>query len=857
MGNLLKEIFDRIEFERLIEEGRDPSEVLHHKYDETIPSDIIDAVMSVDPTKKKSYSQWALGKYSEEPSAIRESLKNGKLKRLFDYFKSHQEIQLKAMPSVEGAIRDYVPDFPVWHKSKEPMTYVMNLKQEVPSEKANDFDIVYNDGSWIIAVPNTYEAECKLGENMKWCTANAYGNGLYYYNDYLRKGGKYYVNFDLSHGESRNGKDYPYTRYQFHFETDQLMDLYDDPVDALSIGMPEGAFAFYESEGYGEEYFENDEAKRKKYEEQRDRYSFKLDDGLYLKPEYDHDYIFNEPDKDTPFYIYTDDDTYDPIIHSPIPNPHEYDPIVENYVGLIILENAHLKDRYVAVSHGTLISPTKVERRTSRSWFAKNIRTDYILSQKDYVIFAIKPGDKGAYFSSNKSDVVCAFGLEGGFDTVSIDFGQDGLKMFLNPKCTEADQQHRTFLEIVSPDNYHSLVTFNIEYGFREIVKKDIPVNEIYYTINDRNFVEGEFRNYMVLNKEFYGDEADNEKYDWHLVKKLNDGRYLIQKDKGQKNIYIPDENRLLSYVWFDSIRDETEHAYILNVRTGINIIISRNGMAIFGAFTEIRQIDGDEEVFGGFHEGSEIEFEIVNLKTWKSRQVNNIYWASTGNQKVVVRINGELKIYDYVQDKICFPELKNLSFIGTSLLFCDVEGKHGSSIFDFDKLQIISDNISRLGNRIASDDLFIVIKNNGRKNVIDTIKHKEALPNDVGEIIMAGGAPRYIVYISNGKYFVWESARDKLLTNPNGTRYKPSMLLNDGVEFECENFDLKLKCSPEPIPFIFGDNGYERINNSNATPEVMEAVRDILGGQPQNNGINNVRENFRNTLKRITETIR
>ena len=121
----------------------------------------------------------------------------------------------------------------------------------------------------------------------------------------------------------------------------------------------------------------------------------------------------------------------------------------------------------------------------------------------------------------------------------------------------------------------------------------------------------------------------------------------------------------------------------------------------------------------------------------------------------------------------------------------------------------------------------------------------------------MAGGAPRYIVYISNGKYFVWESARDKLLTNPNGTRYKPSMLLNDGVEFECENFDLKLKCSPEPIPFIFGDNGYERINNSNATPEVMEAVRDILGGQPQNNGINNVRENFRNTLKRITETIR
>lgn len=853
MGNLLNEIFERLEFERLIEEGRDPSEVLHHKYGETIPSDIIDAVMSADPTKKKSYSQWALSKYAEDSDVIRESIKNGKLKRLFDYFKSHQEIQLKAMPSVASAIRDYVPDFPVWHKSDEPRTYLMNTGEYVDSKLANDFDIAYNDGSWIIAIPNTYEAECKLGENMKWCTANAYGNGLYYYNDYLRRGGKYYVNFDLSHGESRKGKDYPYTRYQFHFESDQLMDLNDDPVDALTIGMPEGAFEFYESEGYGEEYFENDEAKRKKYEEQRDHYSFELDDGLYLKPEYDHDYIFHEPDKDTPFFVYTDDDTYDPIIHSPIPNPHETNPIVENYVGLIILRNAHLDDRYVALSCGSIITG----RRNNQSWFANNIRKDYILSKKDHVIFAIRPGEKGAYFSSMKSDVVCALCFDGGFDTVSIDFGQDELKMFLNPKCKEADQQHRTFLEIVSQDNYHSLVAFTIDYGFYEIVKRDIPVNEIYYTINERNFVEGEFRNHMVLNKEFYGEEADKEKYNWHLVKKLNDGRYLIQKDNGKNNIYIPEEYRLLSHVWFDSIINETEHAYILNVKTGFKLIMSRNGKSILGPFTEIHEIDSEEEVFGGSHKDWDVEYEIVNLKTWKSIQVNQVYWASDCNKKIPVTINGELKIYDYVQDKLCFPELKNLSFIARSLMVCDVEGKHGFSIFDFNELKIISDNISRFGNRTTNDVFIIVIKNDGRQNVIDTVDNKEALPNDVAEIIMCGSPSRYIVYRSNGKYFVWESARDKLLTNPNGTRYRPYMLLNDGIDFECENFDLKLKCMPDPIPFLFRENGYERITDSNATPEITEVLRDILGDPSQNNNINSVRENFRNTLRRINEAIR
>ena len=69
MYNLLKEILERVEYERLIEEGKDPVEVLHYKF-QHIPSEIIDDVIAIDPTKKKSYSQWLLSKWDDEKDTI-------------------------------------------------------------------------------------------------------------------------------------------------------------------------------------------------------------------------------------------------------------------------------------------------------------------------------------------------------------------------------------------------------------------------------------------------------------------------------------------------------------------------------------------------------------------------------------------------------------------------------------------------------------------------------------------------------------------------------------------------------------------------------------------------------------------
>jgi hypothetical protein len=164
MKSLLNLILERFDYERLLEEGKDPVEFLHSKYGDTVPSDIIDEVISIDPTKKKSYSQWLLSHWDDESGIIKSNLKNGRIEKLFHYFHERNDIQLKAFTSVERVLDSFVPyEDTVLTKEKGDETYVMNLGKKVPSELANGFDILFNQDDWIIATPNTYEASCKLG----------------------------------------------------------------------------------------------------------------------------------------------------------------------------------------------------------------------------------------------------------------------------------------------------------------------------------------------------------------------------------------------------------------------------------------------------------------------------------------------------------------------------------------------------------------------------------------------------------------------------------------------------------------------------------------------------------------------
>ena len=230
LGEILSECID---FERLLLEGKDPVEILHHKFGGIVPEHIIDMVIEADPTKKKSYSQWALSRYKEEPNTLKTSVADGKLKELFDYVQAHKEIQLPHLPSLSDALDKYVPSKDLIFSPHE-------------DERADDYDMVFDDAEWRICVPNTYEAACLLGMNTKWCTANAYGNGEDYYERYATRG-KLFVNFDKREPQTLQKVKFPYTRYQFHFESNSFMDAEDDSLPKKAEKDAKSSVSSYES----------------------------------------------------------------------------------------------------------------------------------------------------------------------------------------------------------------------------------------------------------------------------------------------------------------------------------------------------------------------------------------------------------------------------------------------------------------------------------------------------------------------------------------------------------------------------------------------------------------------------------
>ena len=197
------------------------------------------------------------------------------------------------------------------------------------------------------------------------------------------------MNFDMSDGESRLGVDYPFTRYQFHFETHQFMDKNDDPIYIDDIGMPESARDYYLNEGYDEENFMNEEERMENYENERSRWNYGLADELYLGMEYDNDYDFEEPTETTDFYVFSYDDDRDPICWDSLPNPHVDDSFIKvaNNSFVILQRN---DGEYLLCSN-------EPDRWGGCSWSVYNI-SGYIKDEEYGGIFAISDKETLCYW---------------------------------------------------------------------------------------------------------------------------------------------------------------------------------------------------------------------------------------------------------------------------------------------------------------------------------------------------------------------------------------------------------------------------------------------------------------------------
>ena len=862
MYNLLKEILERVEYERLIEEGKDPVEVLHYKF-QHIPAEIIDDVIAIDPTKKKSYSQWLLSKWDDEKDTIVNGLKSGRIAKLFQHYKEHNDIQIKDCPSVEEGLRMFVPEEDtVLTKSDKPKTYIENLGTEVDSSLANDFDIVYNDGDWIIAVPNTYEAECKLGENMRWCTANHFGNGESYYNNYLSEGGKYYVNFDMTKPENAKGKDYPFTRYQFHFESNQFMDKDDNPVELDSIGIPDGAKEYYSDEGYDTDEFENLEARMDRYDEQRLGCSWRINDDLLLNIAYDDDFQFQEPDENTDYYVYDENDERDPICWDEVPNPNavgEENVILVNESELVILKKKYGEDNAV------IVLTRSISGIGWREWEATTLN-QYITLPNNLGVFGI---------NTEKCFTVISPEINESCERLKVESCEN---MFVNKQCTnvyDAENEENIFVETVS-DGYHSLFNISISPTMGDdlicVVYKDIPANGEYFTINEKGLVEGEFRSYRVYDESEYEDN-DSPQYD--LEDKLPTGDYLISValnfgNKREYNILKKGSQYPLIEPWFDEYIGYTKDLYGIKKQEKIGFFNVISGQQIGRWYDNYSGLDQEKGVIvgkiGNSKFGSQEQVDIINGNQGAvTATFHDIVSRKAANNKVVVLGNdGSTRVFDYVENKFYFPELGGFlrvdQYEHPYLFLCGIGDTEEKALFDLSSLNILSRGIKSVHQFNRYDKNFLRLnKLNGKCNAFDVNKQVEMLQNDVDDITGINVYTHILIYVVNGKCYPLNYETSNIMINPNGIGVPTFVNDSDRIYCSGENYNIYFVPNNGLDSYKFYSwqnknsyNDYGTNFDPKHTPQEVLNMYNLIFGQQES-----ITRNFKDYVKRINEAMK
>jgi hypothetical protein len=216
----------------LVNEAR--MEDLYDKYFSDIPREEFDKIISSVPDISKErndyksirvMSNWLINLYRAGNLKIEDLYKAKEYLTLYyrnssDLIKQGVDIKLenyKDLPSLYQIIKNYKdsqkPDSKIEDES-EIITnkYFLNNKQ---AEK------IFEDSQWLVVSPKTLEASKFYGCTSEWCT-------LFpdMFNKYSSEGPLYIIIDKTETNEKLN----PFRRYQFHFESEQYMDMYDRDI---------------------------------------------------------------------------------------------------------------------------------------------------------------------------------------------------------------------------------------------------------------------------------------------------------------------------------------------------------------------------------------------------------------------------------------------------------------------------------------------------------------------------------------------------------------------------------------------------------------------------------------------------
>ena len=283
-------------FKSLLLEAKSPEEILRlikYRYKDTVPEWFVEKVFSIDPTKRKSFTQWACNKYHEESGDFLEALNNGTLKKVFDFFqKNANTFSLADMRSLDEAIG---------------YAFTVHLDEYLRkngNEEADDFEYTDVDSKWGVAQYHTYEASLKLGKDCIWCTANWYGNGYDFYEDYTTDG-RLFVLIDKSGPETCNKRRYAFKRYQMFFDIEgnkesEFRDSKNNSVLPGDVGFTKALFEYFNELGFSpKDEFLSREELAERYDEWRESCIIKTmtiaGDEYVIMPEYEANMDIRDP----------------------------------------------------------------------------------------------------------------------------------------------------------------------------------------------------------------------------------------------------------------------------------------------------------------------------------------------------------------------------------------------------------------------------------------------------------------------------------------------------------------------------------------------------------------------------------
>ena len=185
-------------------------------YYPNIPDDKFNEIIKLDPTYQGgnqlgNYGKWLLTRYNRLYKQGITPIIDNNIKSALSLYNNFKKNINRPIDSIKTF--DELIDITNEYQGKDVELSNRQKKQQI----RNDAELFYEDDTWKVIIPKSEEASCLYGSNTKWCTTGREKNMFNAYNSE----GPLYIFINKTDNE----------KYQLHFESDQLMDKYDDEVD--------------------------------------------------------------------------------------------------------------------------------------------------------------------------------------------------------------------------------------------------------------------------------------------------------------------------------------------------------------------------------------------------------------------------------------------------------------------------------------------------------------------------------------------------------------------------------------------------------------------------------------------------